>query len=320
MRPLKVHFSNCNFSSSNGPHAFAKRLAVQMSNDGYQLADVDDYDVALALIEPGKGLDMTKPVVQRLDGIWFHPKDFYYKNQRIKALYEKADHVVFQSEFDKKMIEKWWDAPKAATVIHNGISLEHMSPLEGIDNLRHGSLRKYSGLKPYDKVFVCAANWHAQKRLADNIRLFQHIRSVHRSALIVLGSAPDVSVADHDVFYAGSQSHETCLQVYAACDWMIHLAYLDHCPNVVVEALSQGLPVICTDSGGTREIVRDNGIVLRDSPYGFELTDYDKPPPVDITQLDLSVFDMPNYNVDAQYLDIRTVASQYEAIFESLVP
>jgi glycosyltransferase involved in cell wall biosynthesis len=93
---------------------------------------------------------------------------------------------------------------------------------------------------------------------------------------------------------------------------MIHLAWLDHCPNVVVEAISQGCPVICTDSGGTQEIVRSNGVIVPEkSQYRFELADYDNPP-----DFDLTVEDLPAIDIQNDYLDIESVAKKYEsAIF-----
>lgn len=319
MRPLKVHFANCNFSSSTGPNTFAHRLAVQLSNDGYVLADPDDYDVALAFIEEGRNrLRGDRPIVQRLDGIWFKPQDFDRRNEGIRSLYRRADHVVFQSEFDRKMVEKWWEGPKRGTVIHNGIEQARVPKHPGLDDLRRGSQKPGCERSPYEKIFVSSSNWHPQKRLRDNIALFEHLRKTVApdSCLIILGSTPDVKVANPHVFYAGSVSHETCLQIYAAADWMIHLAWLDHCPNVVVEALSQRLPVICSERGGTKEIVGNNGLVLRDEPYDFDLMDYDNPPRIDVTQ----VTELPNIVVDPSHLDIVAVAHRYEEIFEELVP
>lgn len=277
-----------------------------MSNDGYQLADANDYDVALAFIERGRGLNSDKPLLLRLDGIWFKPQDFDRLNKDIRESYHAAAGVVFQSEFDKQMIEKWWGPAPICRVIHNGISLEQREPLD-LTRIK----------KDYDKVFVCSANWHKQKRLADNIRMFKHCQTFHpKSCLIVLGNNPDAIVADPSIFYAGSKSHDVCLELYKAADWFIHLAWLDHCPNVVVEALSQGLPVICTDSGGTKEIVRNNGFILKEDPYDFELTDYDNPPRVDVTQLTT----LENrFEVNASYLDITSVAKRYEELFEELV-
>ena len=67
---------------------------------------------------------------------------------------------------------------------------------------------------------------------------------------------------------------------------MLHTAWLDHCPNTVVESLSQGTPVICSEHGGTKELIQEFGIILKESQeYNFELTDYDNPPRIDVTQI-----------------------------------
>jgi glycosyltransferase involved in cell wall biosynthesis len=62
----------------------------------------------------------------------------------------------------------------------------------------------------------------------------------------------------------------TC-KVFAVADWMIHLAWADHCPNVVVEALSQGTPIICGEVGGTKEMIAHGayGVVLKDDSIRF---------------------------------------------------
>ena len=67
---------------------------------------------------------------------------------------------------------------------------------------------------------------------------------------------------------------------------MIHLAWLDHCPNTVVECLSQKTPVICSEHGGTKELVSEYGIVVKESlDYNFELVDYSNPPKLQISQI-----------------------------------
>ena len=118
---------------------------------------------------------------------------------------------------------------------------------------------------------------------------------------------PDYVVSHPDVIYVGHLPHDICLQVYHISDWMIHLAWLDHCPNVVVEAISQKCPVICTDSGGTKELVGNGGLVVPETTqYKYELTDYDNPYSLDLSMLskvcveDLSV-DMSK--IDYVFLD-----------------
>ena len=128
--------------------------------------------------------------------------------------------------------------------------------------------------------------------------------------MLVLGSNPDHIVKDNRVFYLGNIPHDLCLQIYSISDWFIHLAWLDHCPNVVVEAISQGCPVVCTDSGGTHEIVKSNGIVLKEQKeYNFELADYDNPYSLDIPEVDLKKIEIEN-----DYLDIKKIAIEYEKV------
>ena len=134
-----------------------------------------------------------------------------------------------------------------------------------------------------------------------------------------MGSSPDAVVKDNDIFYTGSIPHNLCLEIFAASDWMIHLAWLDHCPNTVVEALSQKCPVICTNSGGTAEIVKNSGVVIIEStPYNFELADYDNPYDLDLSGFDFQSLDK-KIEAENSHLDINLVAKKYEEVFLSAV-
>lgn len=276
---MKIHLDNVNMSSNSGPNSFGKRLAMGLIESGHEveLYDGRNADVSIVFIEPS-GRPLAKKVIQRLDGIWFSPEEFETKNSSIKELYQSADGVIWQSEFDKGMTTRWWGNPKKGTVIRNGINAPEIKKFQipALEQLR----------QQYEMLFVCSANWHPQKRLMDNIDLYKHLRSFYSSAaLIVLGSNP-IKVADPHIFYAGSQPHEICLEVFSAASWMLHLAWLDHCPNTVVEALSQGTPVICSEQGGTKELVESYGLVLKENKeYNFELADYDNPPKIDVTQI-----------------------------------
>lgn len=276
---MKIHLDNVNMNSTSGPNSFAKRLAMGLLESGHdlELNDGTNADVSIVFIEPS-GRPLAKKVIHRLDGIWFSPQEFETKNVNIKKLYHSADGVIWQSEFDKGMSIKWWGQPKSGKVILNGINAPIINKFQipALEQLR----------QQYEMLFVCSANWHPQKRLIDNINLYKHLRQFYSSAaLIVLGSNP-IQVADPHIFYAGSQPHEVCLEIFAAANWMLHLAWLDHCPNTVVEALSQGTPVICSEQGGTKELVQDYGIVLKEvEKYNFELVDYNKPQHINVTQI-----------------------------------
>ena len=301
---MKIHFSNVNFSSSSGPNTFAFRLANQLVKEGHEIVNYDkEYDIYLCFIEPNTPYNGKAKFIHRLDGIWTNPETFVEKNASIKKAYDFADCVVWQSEFDKNMTLKHWGTPKSGKIIHNGINIENKKE----ENL-HPDIAKIKN--SFDRVFVCSASWHRQKRLKENIELYNKIRN-DKDALLILGNNPDYIQRDRNVFYLGHMPHEICLQIYSIASWFIHLAWIDHCPNVVVEALSQNCPVICSDSGGTKEIVGSNGVMIPEkNPYNFELVDYDKP-----FDIDIEINDLPNIVVKNSHLDIELVYSKYMELF-----
>ena len=48
----------------------------------------------------------------------------------------------------------------------------------------------------------------------------------------------------------------------------------DWCPNIVITAIIDNVPIICSNFGGTSEIVKDNGIIIeefaKDLPSNLE--------------------------------------------------
>jgi glycosyltransferase involved in cell wall biosynthesis len=308
---MKILFTGVDFTSRSGPNTFAGRLADRLVRKGHVLADPDDYDVALIFIAPSHQIDLRRARVLRLDGIWSKASEFFWRNREILSTYRVADGVIFQSDFNRQQVTKWWGSPKSHTVIRNGIDLKRMTDsLPGFWQLR----------QQYDTMFVCSANWHPQKRLRENVRYYLAQRQVNHpnSCLIILGSNPDHRIADPHVFYAGSLSHEECLKLFAVTDWMIHLAWGDHCPNSVIEALSQGTPVICAETGGTKELVGANGIVIPERElYDFTLKDYDNPP--DLPDDFGGLASLQKIVVDPSNLDIDLVADRYIEYFENIL-
>lgn len=301
---MRIHFENVNLASTSGPNSFAGRLSSELTSKGHEIVDTyKQSDVSCVFIQSNSYIPESHPTVHRLDGIWFKPDQFRTHNVQIKKNYLASHRIIWQSNFDKKMTEKYW-GNRPGSVIGNGISLKKVEVL----NPQIKSLRA-----AYDKIFVCSANWHPQKRLKENIEAFLRIRQTlqGRSALVVMGDTPNVHVDNHDIYFTGSIPHEACLQIFSASDWMIHLAWLDHCPNTVVESISQHCPVICTNSGGTHEIVKDNGVVIpENNEYNFELTDYDKPYLIDLKPLEN--FDWSkSLVIDNSYLDIEKVTLKY---------
>lgn len=295
---LSVLFSGVNFESTTGPNSFARRLANSLEQKDVKVYTTHkDFTgcVAIVFIEPNIILPPTVKIIHRLDGIWFKPEEFYTKNAIIKWQYERAHHVVFQSEFDCSMITKWWSYPREWSVIRNGIKIEEKL-IDGNDvlNTLVGTKLK---LSVNSKIFACAADWHGQKRLDSNVLLFKRFSKVDKNAKLIILGDPKwekqkiYAEEQHNVFCLGRQSHDICLGIYnlvaKSGGWFIHLAWADHCPNTVIEAISQGCPTICSSVGGTAEIVGTNGRVINEQPYNYNLYNYDVPPTIDVSNFDV---------------------------------
>ena len=60
----------------------------------------------------------------------------------------------------------------------------------------------------------------------------------------------------------GKKTQKETISILKSCDYQIHLCHIDSCPNIVLEGLSCGLNVLCCNLGGTKELVKDDGIIL----------------------------------------------------------
>ena len=73
------------------------------------------------------------------------------------------------------------------------------------------------------------------------------------------------------------------ISLYKRSSTFVHLAYLDHCPNVVVDAQAAGCNIVCSSSGGTKEVV-DKGFVVVEEEWDYKPIPLYKPPTMDFTQ------------------------------------
>ena len=326
---MKIAFSNVDFNSFTGPNQFAFKLANELLQHNFEACSVDDedYELCLAFIENYKKIKNV-PIIHRLDGIWFKPEDFEHKNKNILETYNNASGIIFQSEFDKKMIEKHFGKRDVSTtIIHNGtyaknVVLKNETKIEWLENIKND----------FDKVFVASSQWkdRPHKRLKEAIKLVDEYSkwSNEKCCLLTLGESdffkPNIEINRSDIFvqiHLGNVIPSQAFVPYCYADWMIHLAYLDHCPNVVVDALACQLPVICSSEGGTKEIVRDRGIIVQEQEYDFRLCDYTKPPKL---TFDKNLFEKISQGKnlsesDVNDLSIKNVASKYINFFNEVI-
>lgn len=265
---FKRYYINC-YGNGTGPAIFGKRLKCELKELGW-VYNTRSFDYNLAFISGN--YCSGKVNVLRLDGLYFDVDNTVGNtdelNIPIKKSYYEFDKLIFQSNFSREMyFHHFGSTRKPYKIIYNGVP-GLFTPL--------GTGYKYS----FDKTIVCSSTWRAHKRLDGIIKGFNELRSSN-VGLVILGMC-ERKYNNKNILYLGRIAPRKIPYYLRCADMFVHLSWLDWCPNVVVEALGCGLPVLCGHNGGTRELVRDSGIVLKlEEDYNFQRVALYSPPEPD---------------------------------------
>ena len=140
--------------------------------------------------------------------------------------------------------------------------------------------------------------------MSSNINFFLDNASKN-DGLIVAGHVPENERTLRDnIHYVGNLNQKQLFALYKKAKFFIHLASLDCCPNVVVDARACGCKIVCTDSGGTIEIAGSEAVILKDLEWDFEPLDLYNPFTLDFNILS----DKKGINSD---VDMTNISSRY---------
>jgi len=299
---LKILFDNVNFQSLSGPNSFGRKLATSLINKKHKLVGIQDNpDIQLSFIQ---ATNKVTNLVQRLDGIYFNTdQDWHHLNLPIYETYKIADAVIFQSNFNKKLTENFFGVPKDSYVIHNGTDI---GIIKSVPKLQHTILDEF------EDVWCCASNWRPHKRLEENIHYFLE-HTEENSCLVVAGDVSNLNynLNSNRVLFVGNLDWLQLISLYNRSKYFIHLSFLDHCPNVVIDARAAGCNIICSSSGGTKEIAGKNSTIIQDIDWDFRPLKLYSPPKLDFNK-------KIEYNSDSN-IDINYTSDQYLDVFHNVL-
>jgi glycosyltransferase involved in cell wall biosynthesis len=235
----------------------------------------------------------NKPFILRLDGIYIDKhntiKDSNFENKKIFNSIEKSSGIIFNSNFSKKIVEKFYKKiDKPNIVISNGIDHSLFRP-------RGDNLRESLGIKNDEIVLITCAFWRRHKRLKETINFFNKLIKIRKEKfkLIVIGPKNKDFITNDNIIFSGYIQNCDLPMWYRTADFYIHLSWIEANSNSQCEAISCGLPVLCSNNGGNKENVKELnvGIVSKcDEQFNYEMIDLYNPPE-------------PNYDILLQDFD-----------------
>ena len=174
----------------------------------------------------------------------------------------RAAHlVVTVSHSSAKEVRRIGVRPSRLRVVHNAINPD---PLE-CDSATINALRRSLNISPEERVVLAAGRLSREKGHSDLVTAFRYLTKQQPdrpTCLVLAGDGPERHRIEamtksldgnHRVLLPG---HVSDLRgYYAMADLMVLPSHTEGSPNVLLEAMAAGLPIVATRVGGVPEIV-----------------------------------------------------------------
>jgi len=196
---------------------------------------------------------------------------FWLRRLLIRYTLHNSDINIVKSQSLKNNITQLGIAPEKTLVVHNGVDQNVFKPLLKAD------ARQSLGLDPVKKYVLFVGNFQIEKGLENLIRAIDLVNS-EDFELLVIGSGPlekqirkliiDINIS-HKVKLLGRIAHRQIPAYLSAVDLLCLPSLREGCPNIVLESLSCGTPVVATRVGAVPDIITSSSfgtIVDESSP------------------------------------------------------
>jgi glycosyltransferase involved in cell wall biosynthesis len=156
-----------------------------------------------------------------------------------------ADVTIFQSAYSRfATTVKHRVIANDGPVIHNPVDVARFRP--------DGHVERVAFANPERPAIACVS-FSANPRKG-NAAIPEIASALSGANFVLCGNFPEMA-ARPNVAKLGYVSRERLPDILRGCHFFLMLSENEACPNVVLEALASGLPVLYRDSGGTPELV-----------------------------------------------------------------
>ena len=272
----RVFFPGSFAGNRGGPRVKAQRLKSRFNES------ITNFDLVYVLSNNPhlnlRSLDRLKkskiPIVLNQNGVYFpgwYPKNWSVKNQHNRTIYRSADYVFWQSEFARRSAREFLsplDPP--GEILYNAVDLKVFYPAP-----QHQSRTEFK--------FLLAGNFRISSlyQIEEAVNALRIIKELDTVRMTIAGLdkplqgmvtvlANKMGIEDR-IDLLGNFSQNEAPYLMRQCNAYLALKYMDTCPNLAIEALACGLPIVYSATGGLPELIDDScGVGLSLQENWFE--------------------------------------------------
>ena len=272
-RAYEVHILSYKTVTTNGiqfhsglqnAETVVKRIKVDLTFDWGFSYPADIYRL-------GGGIHRTylAEKLQAYSGMNYYLKqlEYFLKRKHVKTI-QRQDKLLKQPQAQfltisnsiAKQVHGYGVPFDRIQTLHNGVDTKRFCPENRIrdrQSIRHGWQ-----VNDQDIIFLFVAHNLKLKNLNLLRQVFAQLYAIEQNiGLVVIGKNSPSWTAPY-LHYHGISTDLP--QIYSAVDALLHPSYFDAFANVVLEAMSSGLPVIVSHNTGASELVQNgyNGYTL----------------------------------------------------------
>jgi glycosyltransferase involved in cell wall biosynthesis len=247
-------------------YAFVKPVLARLINDGWDFDLLDAhyfFPDGVAAVMLGKALGKPVTITARGTDINLIPR-YPVPRRMIRWAAERADGLITVCAALKEELVRLGVPPERVRTLRNGVDLEIFKPLP--------SQQAKDALAVNGPVLASVGGLIARKGHDLVIRALEHLPEV---TLLIAGQGPEKAAlarlasalgVERRVRFLGSVPHERLREIYSAADALVLASSREGWPNVLLESMACGTPVIASNVWGAPEIIKapEAGVLLPD--------------------------------------------------------
>tara|TARA_B100001057_G_scaffold221315_2_gene221718 strand:+ start:8226 stop:9407 length:1182 start_codon:yes stop_codon:yes gene_type:complete len=257
-------------------------------------------------------------IIHRLDGIYQVICKVYGYDKSVIKLNQMSDLTIYQSRYSKDSWEKGHDSifgktqiikPQRSIILNNGVSTDIFN-----------TIGKKLNLQGKWKILSISASPSPKKGLFRILELANSLKDNKDFIFYLIGNQNKDPIFGkylknykNIIHLDEIKDRKLLSNYYRSCDIFVFPSEDDCSPNVILEAMASGLPILTVDSGGIKELIEKNNLI-----GGLYIDD--KNPVMNLQNI-IKFYDKFKFNaleIIKNYHTNDLIGLEYEKIIESL--